>query len=89
MRETSIAELVRCAAAPQPDNPGTPTRSRRTAIVDYTLLLLGLISLALDNHRVTWDGRHRYDALTQLLSGDGLSPDRYSLIGPVFAAPMW
>jgi hypothetical protein len=59
------------------------------AIIDYTLLVIGYLLLFSARLRITSDGRHRYDALTQLLSGHGLSPDRYQLVGPLFATPLW
>ncbi|MEV0454066.1 hypothetical protein [Catellatospora methionotrophica] len=61
----------------------------RGGAVEWTLFGLGMLSLVFANHKVTWDARRRYDALDQLLSGDGLSEDRYSLLGPLFATPMW
>ncbi|MDI1465247.1 hypothetical protein QEZ54_30195 [Catellatospora sp. KI3] len=62
---------------------------RSAAWLDYSLLALGLLTMVLARHRITGDGRFRFDALSGLLSGDGLSPDRYPLIGPLFAAPLW
>jgi hypothetical protein len=63
--------------------------SRISAVVEYGLIVVGLVMLRYTEHKIAADGQDRLDALNQLLSGDGLSSFRYSLIGPLFAAPMW
>jgi hypothetical protein len=87
---TDPAEPTSPGPAAEPGRPqGRARFGRLAARIDYTLIFLGLISLIFAKHRITADGRRRFDALTQLLSGDGFSPDRYPLIGPLFASPMW
>ena len=69
----------------------TPWR-RWTArgVRETALIVLGLLAnLVLLPHTIAGDGARRYAALSQLLSGEGLSPVKYSLIGPIFAAPLW
>ncbi|MBV1855535.1 hypothetical protein [Catellatospora tritici] len=69
---------------------GTAPRADRSAArLDYVLLAVGLLTMVLARHRITGDGLFRYDALSRLLSGGGLSADRYPLVGPLFAAPLW
>ncbi len=54
------------------------------------LIIIGLLAnLTLLPHAIASDGARRYVALAQLLSGKGLSSMKYSLIGPIFAAPLW
>jgi hypothetical protein len=60
-----------------------------TPVVEYLLIVIGFVSLYFTEHRLTSDGLRRFDALNQLLSGDGWSADRYPLVGPLFATPMW
>ncbi len=56
-----------------------------------TALLIGglLANRVLLPHTIAGDGAHRYAALTQLLGGKGFAHTAYSLIGPIFAAPLW
>jgi hypothetical protein len=62
---------------------------------DAPLLTLGLTGVALVllfvivPHTVSADGYVRYIKLDTLLRTGALSPDRFSNIGPVFAAPFW
>jgi hypothetical protein len=54
------------------------------------LLLIALLELlALFPHALRGDGAPRFAALSQLLDGHGLPTIKYSLIGPLFAAPLW
>jgi hypothetical protein len=62
---------------------------RREAWVDTVLIVAGVAGMAVHPHKITSDGRARYDALTQLLSTGTLSDNQYSLIGPLFATPLW
>ena len=56
-----------------------------------TALIIGglLANLALLPHTLVGDGLDRFYALSQLLRGAGFSSIKYSLIGPIFAAPLW
>lgn len=65
------------------------TRDQLFAAVEYGLVLVGVVLFIYTKEHLTSDGRDRFNTLSQLLSGDGLSDFRYSLIGPIFAAPMW
>ncbi len=59
-------------------------------IFETALIVIGLLAnVALLPRILSGDGSDRYNALTQLLSGNGFSPTKYSLIGPLFAAPLW
>jgi hypothetical protein len=66
-----------------------PTRYRR-GWLDALLLSIALLELlTLFPHDLRGDGAPRFAALSQLLEGHGISPTQYSLIGPLFAAPLW
>ena len=57
---------------------------------ETALIVLGLLAnLVLLPHSIASDGARRYVELAQLLSGKGLSSSKYSIIGPIFAAPLW
>ena len=59
-------------------------------VMETALIILGLLAnLTLLPHTIAGDGARRYTALVQLLSGHGISNAQYSLIGPIFAAPLW
>ncbi len=45
--------------------------------------------LLLFPHNLRGDGSPRFAALSQLLEGHGISTIKYSLIGPLFSAPLW
>lgn len=66
-------------------------RSRyRRAWLDALLLGIALVELlALFPHTLNGDAAPRFAALSQLLSGHGVPTTKYSLIGPLFAAPLW
>ena len=58
--------------------------------LDALLLGISLLELlALFPHTLNGDAKPRFDALAQLLSGGGVPTVKYSLIGPLFAAPLW
>jgi hypothetical protein len=60
------------------------------AAFETGLILLGLAALlVLLPHHVFSDGALREATLTQLLAHGRLSRERYSLIGPLFSAPLW
>lgn len=65
-------------------------RWTRRGVWETALLVTGLLfNFLLLPHSVSWDGYNRYQALTQLLTGHGFSTNHFSLIGPLFAAPLW
>jgi hypothetical protein len=64
-------------------------RARRPGL-DALLLGIALVELlALFPHTLNGDAASRFAALSQLLSGHGVSTTKYSLISPLFAAPLW
>ncbi len=70
-------------AAPQPESSGWRPQ------IETGLILEGLFALALFlPHTLFGDGEKRYLELAQLLDGRGFSTDKYSLIGPLFSAPL-
>lgn len=82
-------------SAPQ-SRPVAPARQaswrRWTArgAFETALIIFGLLAnLILLPHTIAGDGARRYSALVQLLSGKGIPNVKYSLIGPIFAAPLW
>ncbi len=59
-------------------------------IFETVLLLAALVgALTLLPHVIGGDAAHRYAALTALLTGKDTVTTKYSLLGPVFAAPLW
>lgn len=56
-----------------------------------TLLIVGalLAHLALLPHDIYADGLRRYTELENLLTNGALTQDKYSIIGPLFATPLW
>ncbi|MET7952269.1 hypothetical protein [Micromonospora sp. NPDC005324] len=62
----------------------------RKGFIEVSLLMLMLAILVVtQERRVTGDGLARYEALTDLLSHQRVPDTAYSMIGPVFAAPLW
>jgi hypothetical protein len=62
----------------------------RSPWLDALLLLIALIELlVLFPHNLRGDGAPRFDALSQLLEGRSIPTIKYSLIGPLFSAPLW
>ncbi len=58
--------------------------------VEGSLIVIGLMLLAIvQDQRLGADGLARYDALRMLLEQHQLSDTIYSMIGPLFAAPVW
>ena len=65
-------------------------RSRIQAIVEITLILVGLLTMwQYLPFIISDDGLLRYQALTDLLQHGKLTNIRYSIIGPIFSAPLW
>jgi hypothetical protein len=62
----------------------------RSRWLDGLLLAISLAELLfLFPHGLRGDGAPRFAALTQILTGHGIPTVKYSLIGPLFAAPLW
>lgn len=60
------------------------------AAVENALIFAGLALLAFgQQHQIIGDGLARYQALVELMQQRHLSEMPYSLIGPIFAAPLW
>jgi hypothetical protein len=63
---------------------------RLGACVETSLIILGLLAqFFLLPHILDADGKTRYQALDALLRNNVLLDNKYSLIGPLFAAPLW
>lgn len=76
-------------AKKQDDEDAGPSRYRRPWL-DALLMGIALVELlALFSHTLNGDAAPRFAALSQLLSGHGVPATKYSLIGPIFAAPLW
>lgn len=59
-------------------------------VFETMLLLAALVgALTLLPHGIGGDATHRYAALTALLTGKDTIATKYSLLGPIFAAPLW
>ncbi|MEN3337715.1 MAG: hypothetical protein V7647_1391 [Acidobacteriota bacterium] len=57
---------------------------------ELTAVLLGLVLLfTVVPHAITGDGLVRYDSLNKLLTTGTVPEQRYSYVGPLFAAPLW
>ncbi|MEV4759041.1 hypothetical protein AB0J86_28645 [Micromonospora sp. NPDC049559] len=76
---------------PVADPPAPGARYRRpVAVVENLLLAAGLLVLATTpKPPMMGDGLARYQALVQLLEQRQLPETPYSLIGPLFATPLW
>lgn len=62
----------------------------RSRWLDGLLLAISLAELLfLFPRGLRGDGTPRFAALTQILTGHGMPTVKYSLIGPLFAAPLW
>ncbi|MFI5274734.1 MAG: hypothetical protein ACHQ4H_17010 [Ktedonobacterales bacterium] len=63
---------------------------RLRARVETGLIIAGLLAMfVLLEHGIWGDGRVRYDMLTALLQRGQLTTAKYSLMGPLFSAPLW
>lgn len=63
---------------------------RPKVILEWFLVAIGLIAMAFALEPViAGDGMVRFEALTQLLEQGTFSKTFYSMIGPVFSAPLW
>lgn len=57
--------------------------------VEILLLLLGIVALFSAPHSISGDGQVRFELLSMLLKGEHLPTTGYSLIGPLFASPLY
>lgn len=73
-----------------PPRAADTPRNWLVAAVETALIFVGLVLLAFgQQHQIIGDGLARYQALTDLMQQRHLSEMPYSLIGPIFAAPLW
>ncbi|MBP2707040.1 hypothetical protein JOL79_24960 [Microbispora sp. RL4-1S] len=65
--------------------------SKVIALAEFALIIGGLAGIiVLLPHSLLWgDGGYRYVQLWQLMMSGEVSQDKYSLIGPLFSAPLW
>ena len=69
---------------------GSPRGGSWRAVIETALIALGLgLQFALVTHLSIQDDKARYSALDQLLGSGVISTTKYSLIGPLFSAPLW
>ena len=91
---------IRSEEAPEAVPPGdaSPRASLRSlladprswALIETALIALGLAALLeLLTYQFHGDGQDRYTELIQLIDFHRLSPGKYSLIGPIFAVPLY
>ncbi|MGW4465405.1 hypothetical protein [Micromonospora sp. NPDC004704] len=87
--ETPPEPLPETAA--QPDPPAGRSRAGRiVATVETALLAVGVMLLAVTpKPPMMGDGLARYQALLELLEQRQLPGTQYSMIGPLFATPLW
>lgn len=65
-------------------------RAQARATIETCLIILGLAAhLVLLPHHIFSDGGIRFRDLNYLLGQDIISPGKFSLIGPLFATPLW
>jgi hypothetical protein len=62
---------------------------RLTGPVEMTLIVVGFGLLFWLPHNLLGDGAVRFDALSTLLDYGELPDTKYSLVGPLFSAPLW
>lgn len=88
---TPLADDRTESVAAEASSRYAPTAPRyRKPWLDALLLLVALIELlTIFPHNLRGDGASRFAALSQLLEGHGISANKYSLIGPIFSAPLW
>jgi len=59
-------------------------------VFEFILIFTGIIILGfVSRHSIFSDGQVRFDALSMLLADGAISKTPYSLIGPIFSAPLW
>ncbi len=80
------------AAEHAADTEGDRASFRSPLRTTWELLLIGAgicLLFTLTSHTLSADGRARFDDLSALLQHGELTPGKYSLIGSVFASPLW
>lgn len=71
-------------------DPDARPAGRVTAWVEWALITLGMLVLAITPRgEMIGDGLARYHVLTALLEHRELPDNAYSVIGPLFATPLW
>lgn len=58
-------------------------------LIDSVAILLSIAALALGRFRMFGDGSLRFKLLSQVIAAHRLPAERYSLYGPIWAAPLW
>lgn len=62
---------------------------RTKRAIDWVFLLGGLIAVWAIPHRISGDGEVRYESLARLLTTGSHAIPRYSILGPLFASPLF
>ena len=90
MKHVAQAQAAGDFASPNGTLVAAVGRSTRlVAIFEWVLVGLSYFMLFFELHWVASDGGERFDALTQLLESHTLPTTRYSMVGPIFSAPLW
>lgn len=63
--------------------------ARVSPVIEWLLLLVGLLLWILTAHPISGDGRTRFEALDTLLRHGDVSTTPYSMVGPLCSAPFW
>lgn len=66
-----------------------PRLTSRAALETALIVVVILANQFLMPHAIYGDGLRRYNELDALLGSGQISGDKYSLIGPLFSAPLW
>jgi hypothetical protein len=76
-------------ARPPEDGSNAGRPSPASAIVEWGLIGVSYFMLLFGRHVIGADGNDRFDAMSQLFERHALSSSKFSLIGPLFSAPLW
>lgn len=78
------------ARTAEPTGEPAPVTRLVVALVEYALIIVGLALVTFgQKHQMIGDGLQRFQALVELLQQHRVSDTSYSMIGPLFAAPLW
>ncbi|HWL89133.1 MAG TPA: hypothetical protein VNO21_25195 [Polyangiaceae bacterium] len=77
------------ASAPASQAPPRPLSPRWRVFADWAVIAAGLVVFCAIPHSVRGDGQARYDALDRLLREGVTMSTRYSVVGPLFATPLY
>ena len=90
IRMECVVSAAQTEARPASVRSARLWRAAPRATIETVLIVAGLLVqwLYLPFH-LGPDAQDRYQALTQLLSSGTISTSRYSMIGPIFSAPLW